>query len=187
MHAVSIGTVPVFPCLAPRDACQNKHDGRRASAQSHFKVTQRALFGHVRRGTVMIQSVRPILHAPRDEMKLSWVQIPGGGIYAQSIALSRGRNALGRANGSAIKQQLRKECRSIADLCRARDALKHVERRCFRTGWVRRQVEQRHAFIMPKRIGHVRPVEGVRRSPQRFNAMRRRFVILAPSHARETG
>ena len=58
--------------------------------------------------------------------------------------------------------------------------MKHFECRCFRDGWICWQVEHRHALVVTERIGHVRPVEDMRRSPQRFDAVLGRFVIFAP-------
>ena len=57
----------------------------------------------------------------------------------------------------------------------------------FRAGWICRQVEHRYAFIVTERVGHILPVENMRRSPQRFNAMLGRFVIFAPCHGGLTG
>ena len=130
----------------------------------------------------MIQPIGPILQAPREEVELGGVQIPGGGIHAQSVTISGRRNEFGRANRSAIEEQLRKECRAIASRGSPRESLQHVERWYSRAGWVRRQVEDWHALIVTERIGHVHPVKDMRRSPQGFNAVRRRFVIFAPSH-----
>src|SRR5580704_16356584 len=113
VQAVSIGPVPVFPGLAPRDAGQNKYDWRGALDRVHLKMAGRALLRHVRRGTVVIQSIRPLLQAAREEVKLSRMQIAGGWIHAQRIPVSGGWNQLGRANRSGIENQLRKKSRTI--------------------------------------------------------------------------
>ena len=110
------------------------------------------------------------------------MQISGGWIHAQSVTVSSGWNELGRADRSGVEQQLRKECWAIADRCGARESLKHVERGYVRAGRICGQVQHRHAFIVTERIRHVHPVEDMRYSPQRFDAVRRRFVIFAPSH-----
>ena len=132
----------------------------------------------------MIQPIGPLLQAACEEVKFGRMQIPGGWIHAQCVPVSGGRNALGRADRSGIEQQLRKERRAVTGRCGARDTVKHFECRDFRDGWICRQVEHRHALVMTERIGHIRPVENMRRSPQRFNAVLGRFVIFAPCHGR---
>src|SRR5579871_5252297 len=76
-QAVSICPVTILPRLAPRNAGQDKHDWRRAADQLHLKITQRALFGHVRRGTVVIQPVRPRLQTPCEEMAFGRMKVSG--------------------------------------------------------------------------------------------------------------
>jgi hypothetical protein len=88
--------------------------GAGAAGQLHFEIAQRALLGHVRRGTVMIQPIGPLLQASCEEVEFGRVQIPGGWIHAQRVPVSGGRNALGRADRSGIEQQLRKERRAVA-------------------------------------------------------------------------
>ena len=182
VQAVSICPVAILPRLAPRNAGQDKHDWRGAAGQLHLEIAQRTLFGHVRRGTVMVQPIGPLLQAPCEEVEFGRVQIPGGWIHAQRVPVAGGRNALGRADRSGIEQQLRKERRAVAGGCGAETTVEHIERRHFRCGRICRQVEHRHALVMTEGIGHVRPVEDLRRSPQRFNAVLSRFVIFAPRH-----
>ena len=62
----------------------------------------------------MIEPVGPLVQAPCEEVKLGRMQITGGWIHAQSVPISGGRNALGRADRSGIEQQLRKEGRTVA-------------------------------------------------------------------------
>ena len=163
VQAVSICPVTVLPRLAPRNAGQDKHYWRRAVGPFHLEIAERALFGHVRGGTVMIQPIGPLLQAPCEEVEFGRVQIPGGWIHAQRVPVSGGRNALGRANRSGIEQQLRKERRAVTRRCGAGNTVKHFERRRFRDGWICWQIEHRHALVVTKRIGHVRPVENMRR------------------------
>ena len=113
------------------------------------------------------------------------MQVPGGWIHAQRVAVSSRGNALGRANRSGIEQQLRKERRPVTGRRGASDTVKHLECRYFRNRWICWQVEHRHALVVAERLGHVRPVENMRRSPQRFNTVFGRFVIFAPCHRRE--
>ena len=61
---------------------------------------------------------------------------------------------------------------------------KHVECCNFRGGRICRQIENRHAPVVTKRIRYVNPVENMPRLPQRFNAMLRCFVIIVPGHCR---
>ena len=75
----------------------------------------------------MIQPVGPLLQASGEEVKFGRMQIPGGWIHAQRVPVTGGRNALGRANRSGIKQQLRKERRSVASRCGASRTVKHIE------------------------------------------------------------
>jgi len=54
----------------------------------------------------------------------------------------RGRNEPGRADRRGIEQQSRKERRAVSGRRAARDIIKDFERRRFRDGWIRRQVEE---------------------------------------------
>jgi hypothetical protein len=119
----------------------------------------------------MIQPVRPLLQAMREKVKLRGMQIAGGWIYAQRIAMSGGWNKFGRTDRSGIKQELRKEGRAIG------------RRRTARARRVRGEVQQRRALIMPEGIGHVLPIQDVLRSPQHLGAMLGEFVILAPAYS----
>ena len=160
--------------------------GQTQSAQSYrptsFQDRPAPLFRHVRGGTVVVQPIWPLLEAPCEEMELRRVQIPGGWIHAQCVTVSGGRNALRRANRGGIEQQLRKEGRSVTGRCGARNTAKNFECWHIWGGWICWQVEHRHALVMTKRIGHVRPIERVRRTPQRFDTVLSRFVIFAPRH-----
>ena len=162
VQTISICPVPILPRLAPRNTGQDKHDRRGVAGQSQLDTALRTLLGHVRRGTVMIQSIGPVLHAPCEEVELGRMQIPGGWIHTQGVAISGGRNTFGRANRGGIEQQLREKCRAVAGGRSARGAVKHFERWRFRNRWICWQVEHRHALVVTERIGHVRPVENMR-------------------------
>ena len=99
--------------LRATDAGQHKYDGGVHSGQPGCEISERALFGRVRRRTVMIQAIRPVLHTTCREVEFRWVQIPGGRIHAQSVLGASRRDALGCANRGGIKQELRKKCRVI--------------------------------------------------------------------------
>jgi len=132
----------------------------------------------------MIQAVWPILQAPSDEMEFGRMQVPGRWIDAQRVPVPCGRNAFRRANRSGIEQQLREECRAVCGTRRPRFTIQCVERRRFEDGGIRWQVEHRHAFVVTERIGHIGPVQKMRLSSQRFQAMFGRLVIFLPCHDR---
>src|SRR5581483_5506001 len=69
-----------------------------------------------------------------EEVKLSGMQITGGWIHPQSVPISGGRNALGRADRSRIKQQLGKKGRTITGRSGARNTIKHCTSGHFRGG-----------------------------------------------------
>ena len=66
------------------------------------------------------------------------MQIPGGWIHAQGVAVSGGLNPFGSANRRGIEQQLRKKCRATTNRSAAGETVKHCERRHVRRrriGW----------------------------------------------------
>src|SRR5580658_2449288 len=71
-----------------------------------------------------------------------------------------------------MKQELRQEGRAV------------IESPDFRTRWIRREIEQWNAFVMPERIRHIGPIENVPRSSQRLGSVFCELVIFAPGHSR---
>ena len=93
-------------------------------------------------------------------------------------------NALRRANRSRIEEQLRKKRGPVSRRCHAGHSVEHFERGRLGDWWIRRQVEHRHALVVAKWIGHVRPVETMLCPPQGGDAVFRNFMIFAPRHRR---
>src|SRR5580658_9098109 len=100
VQAISIGSIAVLPRLTPRYGGEDKYEATRRSAsrRHRFDRADRALFRHVRRRTIMIQSIRPLLQAAREEMKFGRMQIPGGRIHTQRILVSSRWHSLRRTN-----------------------------------------------------------------------------------------
>ena len=82
VQAVPICPFTVLPRLAPHNAGQNEHNGRRAAGQLHFKITAPALLRHVPGWIVVIPPIWPPLQTPCEEVEFRRVQIPGGGIHS---------------------------------------------------------------------------------------------------------
>ena len=61
----------------------------------------------------MIEAIGPTDQSLRAKVKFGGMEIAGRRIHAQRVGGSGGRDSLGRANRSGIKQQLRKEFRTI--------------------------------------------------------------------------
>ena len=104
VEAVTIRPVAVLPRLAPGDAGKNKNNRRLDAVRRGVKTTQRPLPGHMRRWPVMIQAIRPIRQAMREEVELGRVQIPRRRVHAQRIRVSGGGYAFGSADGRRIEQ-----------------------------------------------------------------------------------
>ena len=123
VQAVSICPVTVLPCLAPRNAGQDKHDGRGAVAV-HLHARDRP--AHAARPCAQRDGNDTAHRAtPSGPRVRKWnsvgCRLPGGWIHAQRVPVSGGRNALGRANRGGIEQQLRKERRAVSGRCGARN------------------------------------------------------------------
>src|ERR1700756_5062122 len=115
-------------------------------------------------------------------MEFGRVQISGGWIDTQCVPVTGGRDTLGRANGSGIEQQLRKESCSFARRGETRAATENLKCRHFRSGWICWQIHHWRALVVTERIGHVLPVEKLGGSPQRFDSVLGSFVIVTPCH-----
>src|SRR5437899_13072527 len=130
----------------------------------------------------MIEAIGPIDQTSRAEVKFGRMEITGRRIYAQRVDSSGGRDSLGRANRGRIEHQLRKEFRTVPRQSISRFALEYFESRKVGSWRVGPQIQDRNACIMPKRIGHIGPIEIVLSSSQRLCTVLRQFMIFEPSH-----
>src|SRR6266849_9731560 len=130
----------------------------------------------------MIKAIGPIDQTSRAEVKFGRVEITGGWIDAQRVDSSGGRDSLGRANRGGIEHQLRKKFRAVPRQSISCFAFEYFESRNLWSRRVRWQIHYRNAFIMPKRIGHIGPIEIVLSSSQRLRTVLRQFMIFEPVH-----
>src|ERR1700723_14751 len=131
----------------------------------------------------MIKAIGPIDQTSRAEVKFGRMEITGRRIDAQREDSSGGRDSFGRANGGGIEHQLRQEFRTVPRQSISCFAFEYFESRNLWSRRVDRQIHDPNAFIMPKRIGHIGPIEIVLSSLQRLWTMLRQFMIFEPSHA----
>ena len=117
-------------------------------------------------------------------MEFGRMQIAGGWIYAQRVVVSCRRNTFGCANRSGIEQQLRKEGRALTARCAARNTAEHPRAPAFLDPV---DLQAGRAPARPRSDGTdwaCSPVEKVRGSPQRFDAVLGNFMIFTPCHGR---
>jgi hypothetical protein len=99
-----------------------------------------------------------------------------------------------RWTGHAWTRWSRRNRRAVA----AGKSVRHPQAWCPRYPEARRELafqgladllaeRHRHTFVMTQRIRHLRPIENVPCSPQRFNAILCSVVIFAPRHCRYMG